>query len=268
MEDNYSNASSDFLELASEQRLDILFNLMQEKSKITPMAKKLDSTVQEVHRNFDRLTKSGFIEKDVDSYYHLTVYGQTMCTQIPTMIFFSRNRKYFQEHDFGNLPAKFIERIGALSTGRYIKSFTKVMEQWKSIYKNANEYVYEMHSEVYIDLIEPLIRKAIDENVKINYILSETCVVPKGRKKILDKFGFDQLLERGIVERKMMKDVLVVVTLNEKEGCVSFPTKSGESDISHAFYSNDARFHEWCLDYFRYCWYNSGLFRENKLKEE
>lgn len=268
MRDSYKNAGSDFLDLASEQRLDILFHLMQEKSKVTPMAKILESTVQEVHRNFERLAKSGFIEKDIDGFYHLTIYGTTMCTQIPTMIFFSNNRKYFQEHDFGNLPVKFIERIGALSTGKYIKGFTKVIEQWKSIYKNANEYIFEMHSEVSSDLIEPLIKKARDDNVKINYILSETCIVPKGRKKKLDKFDFCKLLEKGIVERKMSKEILVVVALNEKEACISFPDKNGESNIGYAFYGNDARFHEWCLDYFRYCWYNSGIFRENKLKEE
>ena len=268
MRNSYNNASKDFLDLASEQRLDILFHLMQEKSKISPMAKKLDSTVQEVHRNFERLAKSGFIEKDIDGYYHLTVYGTTMCTQIPTMMFFSNNRKYFQEHDFGDIPAKFIERIGALSTGKYIKGFTKVIEQWKSIYKNANEYIYEVHSEVSNDLIEPLIKKARDENVKINYVLSENCIVPKGRKKTLEKFGFGKLLEDGTIERKMSKNVLVVVALNEKEACVSFPDKNGESNIGHAFYGNDVRFHEWCLDYFRYSWYNSGVFRESKLKEE
>lgn len=268
MQNDYSNTSKDFLDLASEQRLDILFYLMQEKSKVSPMAKKLNSTVQEVHRNFERLTKSEFIEKDNDGYYHLTVYGTTICTQIPTMIFFSNNKKYFQEHDFGNLPAKFIERIGALSTGTYIKGFTNVMEQWKSIYKNANEYIYEMHSEVLNDLIEPLIKKARDENIKINYVLSESCTVPKGRKKTLDKFGFNKLLEKGIVERKMLKDVLVVVALNEKEACVSFPDRKGDANIGHAFYGSDARFHEWCLDYFRYSWYNAGIFRESKLKEE
>lgn len=268
MQNDYSHASKDFLDLASEQRLDILFNLMQEKSKISQMAKLLDSTVQEVHRNFERLAKSGFIEKDVEGYYHLTIYGHTMCTQIPSMIFFSNNRKYFQEHDFGDIPAKFIERIGALSSGTYVKGFTKVMETWKSIYSNAKEYIFELHAEVSNDLIEPLIKKARDENVKINYILSETCIVPKGRKETLKKFGFQKLLESGIIERKMSKQVLVVVALNEKEACVSFPDKKGEANIGHAFYGNDVRFHEWCLDFFRYQWYNAGAFRESNLKEE
>jgi hypothetical protein len=26
-------------------------------------------------------------------------------------------------------------------------------------------------------------------------------------------------------------------------------------------------FHEWCLDYFRYCWYGSNSFQESKLED-
>ena len=65
-----------------------------------------------------------------------------------------------------------------------------------------------------------------------------------------------------------MKDkVLTVVVLNEKEACVLFPNKQGEADMSEMFYGNDPMFHEWCLDYFRYCWYGSDIFEESKLKE-
>ena len=65
----------------------------------------------------------------------------------------------------------------------------------------------------------------------------------------------------------MKKDVKIVVVLNEKEACVMFPTIDGEADMSEMFYSNDTLFHEWCLDYFRYCWYGSDVFQESKLKE-
>ena len=75
------------------------------------------------------------------------------------------------------------------------------------------------------------------------------------------------LLEKGLVERKMKKDVSVVVVLNEKEACVIFPTLDGTADMREMFYSNDLLFHEWCLDYFRYCWYGSGVFQEGKLTE-
>jgi len=140
------------------------------------------------------------------------------------------------------------------------------MEQWKAIYKNSNEYIYEILSEVPLDLIEPLVNR-IKKDVKFHYIVSESAIVPQGRKTLLKKLGFDKLMEKGLVERKMKKNVQTVLILSEKEACVLFPTKDGESDLSEMFYSDDSMFHEWCLDYFRYCWHGSELFKESKLKE-
>jgi len=48
---------------------------------------------------------------------------------------------------------------------------------------------------------------------------------------------------------------------------VLFPTLDGDADMREMFYSKDHLFHEWCLDYFRYCWYNSGPFQESKILE-
>ena len=262
----YGNAAKEFLELASEQRLNIIFGLREKKSKISNMAKELGATVQEVHRNFQRLDDAGLITKDKEGYYELTTYGMTICTQIPDLVFVSKYRKYFEDHDFGDMPQKFIQRIGALVSGQYIKGFAKVLEQWKTIFKNADEFIYGILSEEPLDLIEPIISKA-KKGVKINSIFSESTVIPKGRKESLDKLGLKKLVEKGLVERKMKKDVKIVVVLNEKEACVVFPTIEGEADMSEMFYSDDPLFHEWCLDYFRYCWYGSDIFQESKLKE-
>ncbi len=266
MENNYENAANDFLELASQQRLNIIFKLLLEKTKLSNMAKELGATVQEVHRNLERLVDAGLIKKDKDGHYDLTTYGKTICTQVPSLLFLSGNRKYFENHDFGDIPMKFIQRIGALAVGQHVKGFVKVLEQWKSIYKNADEYIYQIFTEVPLDLIEPLLNK-VKKGSKLNYIFSESVIIPKGRKDLLAKLGMKSLLDKGMVERKMKKEVNVVVVLNEKEACVVFPTLDGAADMSQMFYSQDQPFHEWCLDYFRYCWYGSGSFQEEKLKE-
>ena len=185
---------------------------------------------------------------------------------MPDLVFVSKNRKYFEDHDFGDIPMKFIQRIGALAASQHVKGFVKVLEQWKEIYKNADEYIFEILSEVPLDLIEPLIDR-VKKDIKFNYIFSESAVVPKGRKKLLEELGFKKLIEKGLVERKMKKVVQVVVVLNEKEACVMFPTIDGGADMRAMFYSKDHLFHEWCLDYFRYCWYGSDVFQESKLKE-
>lgn len=256
----------DFLEFASEQRLEIIFRLFAKKSKVSVIAKELGATVPEVFRNFERLVKADLIEKDTDGSYHLTVYGMTVCNQIPSLAFVAANKKYFKNHDFGDLPQKYIQRIGALEQNQHIKGFTKVMERWKNIIENANEYICGILLEEPLDLLEPIANKA-KKDVKINSIFSESTIVPKGRKQLIDKLDFKTLTKNGLVERKMRKDVKIGVFLSEHEACVMFPTLDDEADISEMFYSQDKAFHEWCLDYFRYCWYGSEAFKESKLKE-
>jgi predicted transcriptional regulator len=262
----YEEAANNFLELSSQQRLQIIFKLLEKKSKVTTMAKEIDATAQEVHRNFARLEDGGFITKDLDGYYALTTYGKTICSQIPSIIFLSENRKYFEDHNFGDIPPKFIMRIGQLANSQCVKGVTKIFEQWKSIYKNADEYIYEMLTEIPLDIIEPKVKR-IEKGIKFNYILSESTIVPKGRKKLLQKLNYDKLIEKGLIERKMRKTIQTLIVLNEKEATISFPNIEGEADITEAFYSTDPMFHEWCLDYFRYCWYASESFQESKLKE-
>ncbi|QLH07377.1 helix-turn-helix transcriptional regulator [Nitrosopumilus ureiphilus] len=266
MTDLFDETANYVLDLASPQRMQILFKLLEKNSTPTALAKEIDATKQEVHRNFIRLEERGLIEKKTDGKYTLTTFGKIVCTQVPSLVFISQNRKYFEEHDFGEVPHKFQMRCGQLANGQYIKGISKVLEQWKNIYKNSNEYIYEVLSEVPLDLIEPLV-KQVKKGVKFNYIFSESAVVPKGRKALLKKLGFNKLIEKGLIERKMEKNVQTVVILNEKEACIMFPTLDGESDLTEMFYSDDLMFHEWCLDYFRYCWYGSDVFRESKLKE-
>ncbi|MGI0021696.1 MAG: helix-turn-helix transcriptional regulator, partial [Nitrososphaeraceae archaeon] len=254
--------------LSSEQRLGILLKLLEVKSKISPIAKEMGATVPEVYRNFERLMKADLVMKDTDGYYGLTTYGKTVCALVPSLRFVSQNKKYFKNHNFGDIPQKFIQRLGALEKGQYVKGFVKVLEQWKEIYKNSEEYICNILSEVHYsaDLIEPIVDK-VKKGVKLTSILSESAIIPKERKQILEKLGLKKLLETGRIERKMKKDVKVVLVLNEKEACIMFPTTDGEADMSEMFYSNDPLFHEWCLDYFRYCWDVSNTFQESKLKE-
>ena len=264
MEDIFENASENFLELSSHQRLQILFALLENKSKTSTLAKKLDATNQEVHRNFLRLEDGGLISKNKDGTYSLTTYGKTMCSQVPALVFLSKNRKYFESHEFGGVPQKFVLRVGQLSNGEYVKSITKVLEIWRGIFENSKKFVYGILVEEPLELIEPIVKKA-KAGVKVKSVFSEAAHVPKNRKKILDKYGFDNLISSKQIERKMKKDVKTVVVLNEKEACVSFPNHDGESNITEMFHGTDPMFHEWCLDYFRYVWFGSDLFQERKL---
>jgi len=269
MNSDYQSSAKEFLEIASAQRLAILLRLYENTSKVSVLAKDLGATIPEVYRNFERLAKADLIVKNSEGDYSITTYGKIMCGQISSIRFLSVNKKYFKDHNFGDIPQKFLHRIGALEEAKQIKGFVKVMEKWQEIYKNADEHIYNILYEIpySADLMEPLTKK-IENGVKLHSILSESAIIPKERKQIIDKLGIRKLIENGLLERKMKDDVSTVMILNEKEGCVMFPSKTGEVDLSEGFYGNDPLFQEWCGDYFDYCWSRAKPFQESKMKRD
>lgn len=269
---SFISTSTIFFELASEQRLSILFRLSKQSSKLAKLAKDLDVTMQEVHRNLNRLQDSGLIRKDANGQFSLTTFGTTILQQIPTMNFLSRNKEYFTDHYLGDIPMKFVHRIGALDNSEYIEGLVAVLERWKQIYNSAQEYIYGMLPQIPLELIETLLAILKRGRIKFNYILSQQTIVPKKRTDLLKDAGFQDLLKKGLVERRMVDKMPVAVILNEKEATVMFPTlKRGQpvADLNSIFYSgkDNLLFHEWCLDYFRYTWYGAKTFDESKLLE-
>lgn len=262
----YSNTEKTFFELASEQRLAIIFRLNIKKAKISQLAKDLDITMQEAHRNVSRLQQAGLIEKNPEGIFSLTTFGNTITKQIPTFNYLSKHKEYFSEHILGELPIKFIMRLGALDRCEFVKGVVAILERWKDIYREAGEYIYEIVPQVPIDLIEPAVSR-VKQGIKYSYVLPRNVIVPKGRKDLLKKLGHSELLNKGAIERRMVDSVQVAVILNEKKASVLFPTQKGETDMNMIFFSSDTVFHEWCIDYFRYRWYGSDIFDETNLKE-
>jgi len=269
---SFENTEQTFIELASEQRLSILFKLSEQDTKLSKLAKDLDVTMQEIHRNVNRLMDVGLIKKNSDGTFSLTTFGNTIIKQIPAYDYLSRNKEYFSGHFLGEIPMKFIQRIGALDNSEYIHGMVAVMERWKQIYKESSDYIYGMLPQIPLDLIESVIPKIKEDGIKFNYILPQKAAVPKKRTELLKDAGFYDLLknEERLIERRMVDKVQVAVVLNEKQSTVMFPASNDKAvaDMNSMFYSKDnPLFHEWCLDYFRYCWYNSKSFDESKLLE-
>jgi len=271
-DDRFSNLAEIFVELASSQRLSIIFMISFQRLNLSLLAKSLNLTMQEVHRNTKRLIDAGLIEKNLEGIFLLTTFGSAIIKQISIFDFLSNNKNYFSDHVLGNIPIKFIQRIGALSEGKFISGIVRVIESWKRLYNESNEYIYGILPQIPLELIQTVIPKIKNEGIKFNYILPKNAIVPKIRSDIQKSSGYTELLKQGIIERKMIDKVDVAVILNEKQATVMFPTIKGETDMNCMFLSNDLRsndglFHEWCLDFFKYCWHNSKSFDERKLVE-
>lgn len=261
-------AASRFLEISSEQRLSILLNLKEKEANISGIAKILDATVPEVHRNFTRLLKAGLVSKNTDGTFRLTEFGRILCLQIPTIVFMSKNQKYFQGHSLGELPPKFIQRAGALSNSKIINGYVKVLEKWNSVYKNAEKFICNILLEVsYEPEIMKVLQEKMEKKIPIRSIFSESVIIAKGRDKSMKENDMTKFVKDGILLRKMKNNVTIALILNEKEAGICFPTSDGETDLGKMFYGDDPEFHEFCVDYFEHCWQNSGSFQESKIKE-
>ncbi len=251
-----------------------MFKIAESKCNLAKLSKDLDSTMPEVRRNIIRLTNNGFIQRESDMTFSLTTFGKTILEQIPTLDFLSRNKDYFSDHTFSPLPLKFRRRIGSLTNSKLVSGLVAVDEKLNDIYDRSQEYVYGMIPEVTIDLIESFaarLKKLENKNFRVSYMLPTHATVPKRRKQLLEALGFEELLKKGIVERKMVNTLLISVVLNDKQACVMFPriqrNNKIEIDMNSMFYSDDPDFHEWCLDYYRYIWHNARSFEEKGLVE-
>lgn len=115
MSDNEPNegVGSLFFELAGDLRLAMLTKLSQKNYRLSQLASELDATMQEAHRNMTRLVESGLVLKDKEGELVLTAYGRTVVTIIPSYDFLYHNRDFFLDHSLGDLPPKFVQRMGA-----------------------------------------------------------------------------------------------------------------------------------------------------------
>ena len=261
-----------FIELSNSQRLQIINALENSSMNLTLIAKHLGITMQEAHRNFNRLMDAGIVSRDSNGSYSLTTFGNTIVTQIPSINFLSKNRNYFSDHYFANLPMKFVQRIGSLDNSKFISGLVAVIEEIKELYRHSEDYIYGMIPQVPLDLMEVAASTVIERKIKFHYILPKNAIIPKKGKDFLNEINYQELLKKGLVERKMIEEVKVSAVLNKKKALVMFPSVKGETDMNGAFSSdidreNNRLFHEWCLDYFRYCWLDSKPFDNSKLRE-
>jgi predicted transcriptional regulator len=256
-----------YFELAGDLRLSMLSKLEQKPYRLSQLASELDATMQEAHRNMTRLVNSGLVSKDREGELVLTAYGKTVVTMIPGYKFLYLNKEYFLDHSLGNLPAKFIQRMGAFEKCEVVRGVMAILQRWKNLYLESDRYIREIMAQVPLDLIET-VSSRIDNGVRFSYIFASNAVIPKGRTQLLQKIGWRNFISKGLVERRMLPEVRVMTIFNENQGCVVFPNMKGEPDLNMMFHGRDSEFLEWCSDLFAYQWDKAETFDESKLQQE
>lgn len=256
-----------FFELAGDLRLSMLTRLAARDMRLSQLSSELGATMQEAHRNMTRLIEAGLVSKGREGELVLTAYGRTVVSLVPTYDFLYRNKEFFIDHSLGDLPAKFVQRLGAFSGCEVVHGVMAILQRWKELYSDSDKFVKEIMAQVPLDLIETITGR-VEKGVKFSYIFAANAVVPKGRTQLLQKVGWRNFISKGLVERRMMPDVKVMAIFNEKQGCVMFPNQKGEPDLNVMFFGQSREFLEWCSDFFDHQWQAAGTFDESKLKHE
>src|SRR5919106_5074010 len=268
----FRNIEQTLFEVANAERLSILLKLKEENNNknnnnLSKLSKDLSIIVQEVHRHTNRLLKAGLVQKDSSTgYFSLTTFGNIVVMQLSALDFISKNRNYFSDHTLGDLPLKFIQRVGSLVNSQLLTNSVAVFEYQKEVFSTSGSYVYTILPEVPQYLIDSVM-PTIEKGVRLRYILPYNAVLPKKRHDISKHEKFHTLINKEIVQRRMIDNIQVGLIINETQSMISFSTVKGKTDMNSAFCSSNPIFHDWCLDYFNYKWENSKSFNPEKITE-
>lgn len=134
-----------FFIFGNEYRLkiiDVLFN--KKRLTMTKLAIELGTELSSIQNYVEYLLQNEIIEKDQKGNYKLTNLTELLVKQIPSYIFLINNQEYFKEHDFGDLPIHFINRISELCNSSIIRGYPLIHEKICDMYKNCTEYIFNI----------------------------------------------------------------------------------------------------------------------------
>lgn len=254
-----------FIELANSSRYSMLFKLNENQYKQSQLARELDISIQDSHRQLKRLTSSGFVQKNGKGFLSLTPFGKIIVTQLTSFEFLQKFKSYFMSHDTSRIPSKFLERIGDLFSCELLEGTFKIAEKWEEMCFGTKKHMNVISNGCPAKANEWDIASG-KRGASIKIINGKNTVMTKSDfQAINDSKPLQELSKNGLYQRRMVDRVSIFLVFNENEATVQFEDLTGIIDTNFAFYSNNKKFLEWCLDFFEDRWKNSMVFNFSKL---
>lgn len=258
-----------YTELGYTPRVNIMAAVRTEPCNLSTLARKLGCLASEIHRNTNRLQKSGLIQKDSDGIFSLTTLGIAMYEQISACSFLTKYSEFFNSHSFGEMPSRFIQSIGTLRSCRYIDSATEGFDAsikvMVNMIKNSEKYLYIIAPYTIAYLTEIIFNHISTTRTTYQLLLPKNVTIASEDKAITEKYKIRQLIAEKKLQRKMVDKVSVSVMVTDKEAGIAFGNRKGETDFQNVFYSSEKQFRDWCLDYFYSRWNAAEFFTDPGL---
>lgn len=261
--DDPAEAASLFLELASETRCAIIASVANRPAKLSTLARELGVTVQDVHRNANKLLEAGILGRK-DGEFYLSEFGRAIMMQLPYFRFMERHRRFFQERTLAFLPDKFVQRMGALEKCRMVETVTVVMQELKKLETSAARQLKVMVSQAWPEEGQILIDRARG-GVELRTIIGRNTVFPQNvMEEIIPAMA--ELTSANAIEQRMVDKVSTALYIADGQAAIMFPNAKGEVDMSAMLAGDSPAFVEWCADLFDHAWAQAGPADVKKAK--
>ncbi len=253
-----------FLELASATRCAILLKLSNSPMRLSSIARELNISIQDAHRNMMRLVNAGIVVKNPDSKFTLTEYGRLIVNELSYFRFLSNLKALMGRYTLSHLPRRFMIRLGELTNCKIINGVSSVLEKLKMLESNAREYLNIIVAQAWYDegnIILDLVEKGVD----IRIILTGRTLFPKEifESDIVKRIHYHD--KKGNIKSRFIDHTAIALYISETQAGIIPLTHDMNFDMNVLLISNDESFHTFCSDIFNYYWHRSSILDTNKI---
>jgi predicted transcriptional regulator len=237
--------------------------------KLTALASAVGFTNQECSRHLTRLIDSDLVEKNVDSFYVLTLYGRLVVHLQPSMHFIIEQKDYFTSHSLSQIPREFLCRIGELREATYVDNLTLALYSVEKIVRESEKYLIEVSNQYLTNTIQYR-NEALIRGVEAKFLDSHDMVFPSQVKEwYRSKPDFTtfavEAREKGQTQDRILIGSAYILHMSENEAFLTFPLSNGDYDY-RGFISGELRFLKWCQEIFESFW-KTAKTRADHLKD-
>jgi predicted transcriptional regulator len=259
--DQSHNIDELFGMLSNQTRLEILELCSKGQYSVTDLASSLKLPEYVINKHLNLLVNESLLEKNSKTFY-LSTYGELIFKKCSSISFLNRNQKFFEDHDFCEIPSPFMQRIGELEESRLIVGAHIMYSYWTRICKEAKRHIFCIFSYPPILVSEP-IKQQIDSGLEVRLLFARGTKVLETNEFVCNLRLNQHSTSENLHKRRVNK-VLPSLVLTENECTLMFPDGRGSTDFHANFVSKDSKFHRWCLDFFNYEWENGESFSRFK----
>ncbi len=232
-----------FAELASKNRLAIIYALEKGPLKFSQIATQIGATSPELSRQLNRLMDVELIQKDAEGVYSLSPLSQALLPSMASFEVIGKFSKFFRKHDVSSIPPELSRRLDALEDGEVIEGVFVLMERVDRLFEEISEYSWYLSNDFprfYISRI----KKKLHEGVEIRVLYPESLI-----DLILSESDNDIIQK---VEMRAIDEVNIIINVSDSFGLIALPGPDGIIDRDMVLLGRTEQFKQWCRDIFEY----------------